>query len=135
MNALLNAWLYLCGLYVYFKQRTLYALCLFAPDVLLLIMRFGKYDDQQYYAFITEDPEMDVNMALFFYLFPHSCNEVGKYIKFIYKYHFFYKWRAPTCTVKVIHGDKQLVFNPFSKLNLETNKPIPFGLLPLKDDE
>ena len=93
------------------------------------------FSNTNYSATVKEDPDMDDHITLFFYLYPHNCIEIIKYIKFIYKWHPFYKWQAPDFTIRLIKDDKELIFNPFTKVNLVTGQKLLFGLIEFDDNK
>ena len=120
-------WLNFCLFTRKVWRSILMALCILCPEALLYLMKIITHDNNLYHVSIEEDKEMEDHIALFFYLFPHNCAELANYIKFIYKYHLFYKWRSHEFTIAVTRGETTIVFNPFTKVNIETSKKLMFG--------
>lgn len=132
---LVTLWLNFCIFMRNTWRAVLLTLCLLCPETLLYLMRVSHDDNNSYYASVKEDNELDDHVSLFFYLFPHNCTELSNYIKFIYRYHPFYKWRSHEFTITVTRGDSIMTINPFTKVNVETDKKLMFGLIEFEQDK
>lgn len=129
LSTIMLAWISICLFMRKLWNYCLLWLCLLVPELLLFMFEY-YYSDNFYDASVKEDCDMDTYITLFFYLFPHNCNELTKYIKFIYKWHPFYKWHSHEFTICLKTTDeKQLIFNPFNKVNIVTGEKLLFGLI------
>lgn len=130
--SLLRIWLHICVFMSRARRILLNLICLFAPEITLYIVQ--NLNKHKYNATVKEDSDINDHITLFFYLYPHNCNELAKYIKFIYKYHPFYSWRSYDITITVTRDNANLlVFNPISKTDMTTNQILTFGLIEFDD--